>query len=90
MIIPGEAFTKTGYPVREVLQRNHPPLHEIDTVYPTNSTFDLYQEFLDAVTLDISFSDVEFVAYHIGGTGGQGGSDAMVLKEWYTHFSSYS
>ena len=53
---------KREYPVRKVLQGNHPPIQEIDTTEPIKSTFDLYENVLDAVTHYISGSDIEVLA----------------------------
>ena len=90
MLGPGDACTNTGCPVREVIQEKHPPLQEIDDPDPINSTFEVYEEVSDAVLLEISGSDVEVVARHLGGAGGLVGEEKKVLKDWCTRFSSES
>ena len=45
--------TKTGRLVWYVLQEKQPPLKEIDPVDPINSTFEFYEEVMDAEPLTI-------------------------------------
>ena len=56
----GDFYTKTGIPVRKVLQENCPPLQEIEFYEPIKLTFEFYRDVSDAVPLDIYNSDVEF------------------------------
>ena len=57
---------------------------------PIKSTFELYEEVLDTVLLDISGSDVKILARHLGGAGGPVVAYAKVFKESSTRFSSES
>ena len=80
MIGPGGTCTKTGCPVREVLKDNNPSLQEKDSTDTINSTFEFYEEVLDAVHLDIYGSYVEVVARHLGSSDGLVEAEAKFLK----------
>ena len=82
----GDACTKIGRPVRELLQEKHPPLQEIDASDPIKYPFEFYKEVPDVIPLDISASYVEVVAQRLRGASGPGGADAKFLKGWYTCF----
>ena len=42
VLIPGDICAKTGILVREVLQKKHPPIQEIDNTDTINSTLYFY------------------------------------------------
>ena len=53
---------------------------------PINYTFEFYEEVWDETPLEISGSDVEVVEENLGGSGGLGGADEKVLKDWHNYF----
>ena len=85
VLVPGDSYSKTGSPVREVLQKNQTSLQEIDTTDPIKSTFEFSDVVPDAEPLEISASEVEVVARYLGGYVGPRGVDARLLKDWCNH-----
>ena len=41
VLIPDDFCTKTGCPVKDALQENHPLIQDIDYTHPNNSTFEI-------------------------------------------------
>eukprot|EP00957_Ditylum_brightwellii_P078962 6004781-Ditylum_brightwellii.AAC.1 len=88
VLFPSDACTKTGQTVLEVLRGKHPHTRTPDLSDLECTAFEQYALLLEAVPLDISAEDVERVASRLAGSVGQGGTDAIELRNWLLRYGA--
>ena len=77
-----DSCNKIGSLVQDILQEKHTLIQEIYSADPVTSKFELYKEVPEVVTLDITGSHVDVVAWLLGGVGVEGRVYYKVLKDW--------
>ena len=87
---PDDVFTKTGWPVLEVLQEKHPKVREPNLDDPNLKIFEEYPTVPQAVPLHITAETIEKVASHLSGAAGPRGTDAVDLSRWLLRHSAES
>ena len=81
-LLPEDKYTKTGRPVAEVLQENHPDMRVPLVENPACASFEEYGDAPETVPLNFTEDDVTWVASKISGAAGALGAEAMELCYW--------
>jgi hypothetical protein len=87
---PGDACTKTGWPVLKVLRGKHPPMRDPDPGLEDleRGSFEPYKRLPKPVPAEITGNVVEKVASKLSGGAGPGRADAIALRNWLLRFGA--
>jgi hypothetical protein len=91
VLLPQDACTKTGQPVMEVLQSQHPDTRIPNLGDPDCIAFEHYNEVPMALPMDCTSKDLEALALRMSGSAGLSSFDAVMLRNcllWYGRASS--
>ncbi len=80
VLLPQDACTKTGRPVMEVLQLQHPNTRIPNLGDPDCIAFEHYNEVLTALPKDCTSKDLEALALRMSGSTGPSSFDAVILR----------
>ncbi len=90
-MLPQDACTKTGQPVMEVLQSQHPNTRIPNLGDPDCIAFEQYDEVLMALSTDCTSKDLEALALRMSRSAGPSSSNAVMMRNcllWYGRASS--
>ncbi len=80
VLLPQDACTKTGRPVIEVLQSQHPDTRIPNLGYPYCIAFEQYNEVLFALPIDCTSKDLEVLALRMSGSAGSSSFDSVMTR----------
>jgi hypothetical protein len=93
VLLPQDACTKTGQPVIEVLQSQHPDTRIPNLGDPDCIAFEHYNKGSTALPMDCTSKDLEALALRMSGSAGPSSFGAVMLRNcllWYGRASSKS
>ncbi len=82
VLLPQDACTKTGKPVIEVLQLQHPDARIPNLGVPDCIAFKHYNEVPMGLPMDCTSKDLEALALRMSGSAGPSSFDALMLRNY--------
>ncbi len=80
VLLPQDACTKTGQPVIEVLQLQHPDTRIPNLGDPDCIAFEQYDEVPTALPMDCTSEDLEALALRMNGSAGPSSFNAVMMR----------